>query len=133
MSKAFDLERVPPPPPPPEPKLCVACQGFRAECLAPVGEGSVALCWLCAHHVVDHECKLEDAPEAECECLPHQIYPGRPEQAPTSVVVSGLVDPERAGWIGEKRTKEIIDSMTPRQREIYEAISPRHSIVRRGR
>ena len=79
--KAFDLKRVTAPPPPPEPKLCVACKGFRAECVVPVGEGSVPMCWLCAHHVVDHECALHDAATAECECLPHEVYPGRP--APT--------------------------------------------------
>ena len=75
--KAFDLKRIPAPPPPPEPKLCVACKAFRAECVAPVGESSAALCWLCAHHVVDHEVPPHLAATAECECLPHQIYPGR--------------------------------------------------------
>lgn len=79
--KAFELKRIAPPPPPPEPKLCVACKGFRAECIVPVGEGSAPMCWLCAHHVADHECAIHDAATAECECLPHEIYPGR--QAPT--------------------------------------------------
>lgn len=74
--KAFDLKRVVPPPPPPV-KICMACNAFRAECLVPVGEASAPMCWLCAHHVVDHECALHEAATAECECLPHEIYPGR--------------------------------------------------------
>lgn len=77
MSGAWNLPKVPPPPPPPEPKPCAACKGMRAECVAPIGESSAALCWLCAHHVVDHECTLESAVTNECDCLPHEIYPGR--------------------------------------------------------
>lgn len=90
MSRAWDLERVPPPPPPPEPKLCAACKGYRAECVAPVGEGSMHLCWLCAHHVVDHGVAPELAITAECECLPHEIYPGRVDPRPrVEVVLNG--------------------------------------------
>lgn len=74
--KTFDLERVVTPPAP-VPKLCVACKGFRAECVVPVGKASAAMCWLCAHHVVDHGCEPYRAMTAECECLPHQVYPGR--------------------------------------------------------
>lgn len=75
--KAWDLPKIPPPAPPPEPKMCVACKGYRAECVVPVGEASAPMCWLCAHHVVDHGVAPELATTAECECLPHQIYPGR--------------------------------------------------------
>ncbi len=75
--KTFELKRVPPPDPPPPPKLCVACKGFRAECIVPVGEASAPMCWICAHHVVDHNCAPHDAATAECECLPHEIYPSR--------------------------------------------------------
>lgn len=75
--KAWDLPRIPPPPPPPEPKMCVACKGMRAECVVPIGESSAPMCWLCAHHVVDHGCEPHEAVTHECECLPHQIYPGR--------------------------------------------------------
>lgn len=75
--KTFDLPRVSPPPPPPEPKVCVACKSFRAECLVPVGEASAPMCWVCAHHVVEHDCKLEGVIEAWCECSPLSIYPHR--------------------------------------------------------
>ena len=57
------------------PKICVACKSFRAECHAPIGEDSAALCWLCAHHVVDHEAALHEAATAQCECTPDQVYP----------------------------------------------------------
>jgi hypothetical protein len=60
-----------------EKRVCVACKAFVAECMAPVGEGSAAMCWLCAHHVVDHEVPLHEAAEARCECTPDQIYPVR--------------------------------------------------------
>lgn len=75
--KLSDLKRVPPPPPAPERKLCAACKGLAAECYCPVGEASAPMCWLCAHHVVDHGAELYEAATAECECLPHQIYPHR--------------------------------------------------------
>jgi len=71
--KAFDLPRVPSPPPPPKPELCLACKVFRAECVTTVG----TMCWICAHHIVEHGCKLEDTCEARCECLPGDIYPNR--------------------------------------------------------
>lgn len=57
--------------------VCVACQAFNAEVRAPVGEGSAPMCWLCAHHVVDHGVALHDAMEARCECTPDQVYPAR--------------------------------------------------------
>lgn len=79
--KTFGLKRVPAPPPPPEPKTCVACKAFRAECVVPVDESSAPMCWLCAHHVVDHDCAPHEAMTAECECLPHRIYPGREASA----------------------------------------------------
>jgi hypothetical protein len=62
---------------PKKPRTCVACKAFVAECMAPVGEGSAAMCWLCAHHVVDHDVSLHEAAEARCECTPDQIYPER--------------------------------------------------------
>jgi hypothetical protein len=57
------------------PRTCVACKAFKAECQVPVGEGSAAMCWLCAHHVVDHETPVHEAATAECECDPKDIYP----------------------------------------------------------
>lgn len=103
MSAAWDLPRIPPPPPPPEPKLCAACKAFKAECTAPVGEGSAALCWLCAHHVVDHDCSLEAAVTHECECLPHEIYPGRVDPRPRVDVLWGG---QPVTIIGDERVPE---------------------------
>ncbi len=87
--RAFNLPRITPPPPPPEPETCGACKAYRAECVAPVGEGSMALCWLCAHHVVDHGVAPGLATTAECECTPDKIYPGRAPRTSTDVVLNG--------------------------------------------
>lgn len=54
-----------------ESPACAACRAFVPEC---VYQGR-ALCWLCAHHIVDHGCSLHAAPMGECECLPEAIYP----------------------------------------------------------
>lgn len=50
---------------------CVACKVFRPEVLL----RGVALCWICAHHVVDHGTVVEHAAAGQCECLPGEIYP----------------------------------------------------------
>ncbi len=123
--KTFDLKRVPPPPPAPEAKLCVACKGFRAECVVPVGESSAPMCWLCAHHVVDHERAPHDAATAECECLPHQVYPGREPPTVDELISERLrLMPDDVLLPGEpsfmaavrQHTKEVIASMTRAQR-----------------
>lgn len=72
--KARDLPRIPPPKPAPAP-VCAACKVFRPEVLVPYGDGAVECCYLCAHAVAEHGCKLEEAVEHECECLPTEIYP----------------------------------------------------------
>lgn len=63
------------PPPPVEPPACGCCKVFRPECIVPMGDGALPMCWLCAHHVVEHNCTLEEAVEHECECLPTEIFP----------------------------------------------------------
>lgn len=72
--KARDL---PPfvPPAPIEPPSCACCKVFRPDCIVPFGDGALAMDWLCAHHVIEHGCSLEEAVAAECECLPTEIYP----------------------------------------------------------
>lgn len=68
----------------PEPKPrkgCVACQTFAPECIVPVGDASAPMCWLCAHHVVEHNVPVSKAYNAECECLPQAIYPHRAFEA----------------------------------------------------
>ena len=62
-------------------RACTACKAFAAECQVPIGEGSAAMCWLCAHHVVDHEVAIHEAATAECECTPENVYPMRVLQA----------------------------------------------------
>lgn len=142
--KTFDLKRVVPPPPPPV-KICVACNAFRAECIVPVREASAPMCWLCAHHVVDHERDLHEAMTAECECLPHQIYPDRepPRHAgwcsgddctggcvqrfPHGDVTREMIEkatPEellRGSSLSDalaERAREVVANMTPKQREL---------------
>lgn len=64
--------------PPPKPRrACEACKTFAPECLVPMGDAAVPMCWLCAHHVVEHDVPLTEAFRAECECGPHLIYPDR--------------------------------------------------------
>lgn len=76
-----DLERIPPPKPVAK-KPCMACKAFAAECLVPIGDGAVPMCWLCAHHVIDHEVPLHLAHSAECECAPQAVYPHRADEEP---------------------------------------------------
>lgn len=64
-------------PQPPERESCVACKTFAPEVLVPDGDAALPMCWLCAHHVVDHGSSLQGAPSAECECTPQEIYPTR--------------------------------------------------------
>jgi hypothetical protein len=55
---------------------CVSCRTFAPDCLVPVGDDeSVQMCWLCAHHVVEHEVAVHHAHAGECECVPGNIYP----------------------------------------------------------
>ena len=63
------------PPEPPTPPACAACRAFRPEALVPDGDGCVELCWLCAHHVTEHEVALEHAGDARCKCRSGDIYP----------------------------------------------------------
>lgn len=64
----------------PRPKrACAACGAFAPECLVPVEDAAMPMCWLCAHHFVEHERALHIAATAQCACYPHEIYPGRRE------------------------------------------------------
>ena len=55
--------------------VCVSCKEFRPDCEVPHGDGTIRMCWLCAHHFIDHEQPLHLCCEAECECLPEAVYP----------------------------------------------------------
>lgn len=72
--KTFSLAPYTPPPPVEKPS-CAACKAFAPECLVPHGDGALAMCWYCAHHVVEHGVDLSAAHCATCECLPRQILP----------------------------------------------------------
>lgn len=74
MKKIDGLELVRQPAPR-ERKICVACVAFAAECLVPVGEGALPMCWICAHHVVEHATPLHEVLEARCGCTSEEIYP----------------------------------------------------------
>lgn len=56
-------------------KVCLACKAFVAECLVPVGDGAMQMCWLCAHQVIEHDAPLHTAHSAECACRRDEIYP----------------------------------------------------------
>lgn len=72
--KSHKLARFVIPIPPPKP-VCAACKAWSPEVTMPVGDGAVDLCWLCAHHHVDHGATLDQTPTAQCECTAAEIYP----------------------------------------------------------
>ncbi len=65
---------------------CVCCKTFAPECLVPVGDEALPMCWLCAHHVIEHDAHPTAAHCAECECTPQEIYPRRMFDAPGSLL-----------------------------------------------
>ena len=85
--------------PPPEPReACASCEVFAPECLVPVGDAAVPMCWLCAHHIVEHNEAPHRASTAECECTPQQIYPRRALEGSDY-----LVQPEYMGRHSKRR------------------------------
>lgn len=48
---------------------CELCNVMAPECELPVGDGSKAVCWLCAHDATEH------ADGSKCECEPAAVYP----------------------------------------------------------
>ncbi len=101
-------------------KACMACKAFAAECLVPVGDGAMPMCWLCAHHVIDHESPIHEACEARCECHPHQIYPGREVQVDVSLTAEEVPEAPAAP---EKRLSKVeealrtLEALTPAERK----------------
>jgi hypothetical protein len=73
-------------PPRPERQACVACRTYAPECLVPMGDEALPMCWLCAHHVVEHDTAVEHAYCAECECTPQQIFPHRAFESAGEIV-----------------------------------------------
>jgi hypothetical protein len=76
-------------PPLPEREACHACKSFAPDLLVPDGDEAVPMCWLCAHHVVDHGKSMQSALHAKCSCAPWMIYPGRPYDQSAPVVAVG--------------------------------------------
>jgi len=55
---------------------CPCCHVRPGECLTPVGDGALCLCWRCVHLVVEHGVALEEAAQADaCACPPEDVYP----------------------------------------------------------
>lgn len=69
-----------------ERRSCAACKVYAPEVLVPDGDAALPMCWLCAHHVVEHGTALEAAYCAECECTPQEIYPHRAFASPGDIV-----------------------------------------------
>lgn len=44
------------------------------ECMVPIGEGALGMCWLCAHNVIDHGGAV-GAVVLDCGCKREDIYP----------------------------------------------------------
>lgn len=53
---------------------CTNCRTMMPECFAPWGDGTLALCWLCAHALLEHGATL-GAPLEDCSCSPADVYP----------------------------------------------------------
>jgi hypothetical protein len=63
---------------PSDPPVCAACSTFRPEVVvSTTPDTHAALCWICAHHVVEHGAPVAHARVGECECAPEAIYPDR--------------------------------------------------------
>ena len=64
-------------PPVVEKPACVACKVFAPDCWVPMdGGGAKQMCWLCAHHVIEHEATVEEAPDRpKCGCKLADIFP----------------------------------------------------------
>lgn len=65
-SKLTRIERV----------ACENCNAFAPDCMAPVDERTLALCWFCAHMVTEHEHEVGTIIDASvCTCAESDIFP----------------------------------------------------------
>lgn len=118
-------------PAPVEKEACASCEVFAPECLVPVGDVSVPMCWLCAHHVTAHDCAPHRANAAECECSPHEIYPNRgvPCVVPADLAAEIRERVEHARKAGDRANNEdrqILATVAPVREE-----SPRRKTPKR--
>ncbi len=102
--------------PPPERASCRACRTFAPECLVPVGDDALPMCWLCAHHVIEHDVALQAAHSAECDCLPQAIYPNR-----ACVIATVKPEPEPVNERAAERDRLLNASPAELKRWIAEA------------
>lgn len=112
--------------PPVEKEVCAACETFTPELLVPVGDAAVPMCWLCAHHVVEHGTAPHHAHAAECECTPQEIYPDRvfniPSESAPEIQIHAQLSPL------ERERKRLLE-LPPEQlavwaREAHKQMSP---------
>lgn len=77
---------------------CASCKALAPECIVPVGDGAVPMCWLCAHAVTEHDAEV-GAPVVECGCNSEQIYPAdyRAKFARPQAPISGELTYQEAG------------------------------------
>jgi hypothetical protein len=64
-----------------EKPACDCCKAFAPECLVPMGDGAMKMCWLCAHAVVEHDVPVDSALHHRCKCSAQDIYPATSAQA----------------------------------------------------
>lgn len=57
-----------------ERRIC-ECGILLAECVLPHGDGSVALCWVCAHDYTEHGAEPGTRSGVSCGCSAVDIYP----------------------------------------------------------
>lgn len=64
---------------------CASCRTFRPDVMVSTTSCThAALCWICAHHVVEHDTSVAHAHVGECECPPEKFYPDRAAFEPAS-------------------------------------------------
>lgn len=56
-------------------KVCASCDTFQADIMTPVGDGAIALCYVCAHFVAVHGVTVKLAFTKTCACDREEIYP----------------------------------------------------------
>lgn len=65
-------------PPPPPRTVCFACKLWTPDVWVPLPAalgGQQPMCFICAHHVIEHDMAPEHAQCGECEHTPAEIYP----------------------------------------------------------
>ncbi len=118
-------------PPPPERVACRACRTFAPECLVPVGDDAVPMCWLCAHHVTEHNAPPNAPLAVECKCPAHEIYPHRALAEATRVVDVPVAPPGQRMVEREKLLRGSQEKLLEWAREAHKQMSTsQHAAVK---